>query len=484
MIKLYSQEIERACLAAAIKHPDRLIDVLTIITEDHFIFEAHQTIFSAIKAFILSNQKFDSVLLIDKVKSLGLGYIENVDIADYIKALKNLNSVNEESFLEYYANLHKYYNARDISATGKRLQDFVERNLDKKSSELISGAEKIFGDRINKYQKEDEPVDLFKGLKEEIETRGNTPIEDGVINPYPQFRKYFGNFLPGGLYIFCAPAKNGKSTLLLDISRKVSKPGKVKTLYLDTELTTEEQKNRLASALSGVNEYYIRTGKYRLDKNMTEKVRAIWPKVEQMFEAVDHLYVAGKPIDEILSIIRRWKYKNITHEMKPVVIYDYIKLTGEKISESWKEYQVIGEKADKLKQIAQEIRGPVIGAVQTNADMKVAMSKQITWFCSMCGIFRKKAPEEIQQHGEAYGTHIFTITESRNQGECAMGFNDLIKMPDGSYERFFLNFDLQNFNIEERGSVIDVARTMENGHVDVTQVPDDNDTPPDDGIPF
>jgi replicative DNA helicase len=465
--KLHSQEVERACLSAAIRFPERLIDVLTIIGEDHFNFEAHKLIFHALRGTIQDNQKVDSLLLTDKIKTLGLSNIEGVDIADYIKSLKNLNGINEDAFLEYYTNLHKYYNARELFKVGKRIQKFVEANLDKKSSEMIAGVEKIFGEKINTYQRDNEPVDLFKDLKDDIEAAGNEPKEDGIMNPYKNFREFYGNFLLGALYIFCAPFKNGKSTLLLDIARKVSAPGKIKVLYLDTELSTKAVKYRLASSLSGVNEYYIRTGKYRLDKNMTESVRKIWSTVEEMIGSIDHLYVAGKPIDEIISMVRRWKFKNISKGMTPLVIYDYIKLTGEKVTEFWKEHQVIGEKADKLKQLAQEIGGPIIAAMQTNAQNEISMSKQIAWFCDQCCIFRKKDVDEIQKEGPDFGTHKLKMVASRQQGEKAMGFDDIVKMPDGSYEQFYFNFKFENFTLEEKGTVLDVATALESGRIDI-----------------
>jgi replicative DNA helicase len=389
--------------------------------------------------------------------SIGLSQIDDVNIFDYLKSLKHFNAVNENSIPDYFKSLNKYYNAREVEATGRKISEFVFSNVEKTSQEIISGAEKIFGEKINQYSGESDPQDIFKGLMEEIELLGNEPKEDGIVCPYQNFKRFYGNYLNGGLYVFAAPAKNGKSTLLVDILRKTCFPEKIKGLYLDTELTTQEQRFRLVSSFSQVNEHYIRTGKYRLDKKMLSSVREVWPIVKEMEGSIDHLYVAGKPIDEIVSIIRRWHYKNIHNGIKSIVVYDYIKLTGEKISDSWKEYQVIGQKTDRLKQIAQELQCPVLAAVQTNAENDVAMSKQIKWFCNTLAMFRKKTCEELEFCGNKFGSHIMTITESRNQGQDALGFGDLVKMQDGSYKRFFLNFDLQNFNVEDRGTLLDVV---------------------------
>jgi replicative DNA helicase len=475
---LYSLETEKACLGSAIKYQQELPDILPLIGVDDFYFSAHKTIYSCIKNLASDGKVFDTVLLTSQLQSLGLSNIDGIDIHDYVSSLANLDGVARASFYEHFKTLHKYYNARKLVDSAKEQIKFVEANLDKNSSDLIGGVEKIFASEVNTYQQDNEPIDLCASLKEEIEGRGNTPQEDGIVNPYEQFRRFFGNFLFGALYVFCAPAKNGKSTLLSDLAKKCTKKDEVKCLYLDTELTTIQQKNRLAASLSGVNEYYIRTGKYRLDAEMTRKVRAIWPTVEKMIGCMDHIYVAGKPIDEIVSMVRRWYFKNIRKGMKALIIYDYIKLTGEKVSDSWKEYQVIGEKATKLKDLAQELKSPILAAIQTNQGGNVAMSSQIKWFADLVAIFRKKEPDEIQKDGPQFGTHRMEITESRNQGEDAMGFTDIVKMPSGEYERFRLNFELKNFAVEEKGSLMDVAEFMANHSVKLA------DEVPEEEVPF
>jgi replicative DNA helicase len=461
--ELFSQEIERACISASINYQKRLADILPVVTEDYFYFGPHKIIFSNIKNLALAGKAFDLVILTDKIKSFGLKTIEGLDIGDYLNSVSKLDAVEEESFLEYFKQLTKYYNAREIVSTAEKIEKFVSKNINTTSSELITGAERIFGEKINKYESDNEPKDFFADLEQKIELRGNEPTEDGIENPYPEMRRFFGNYLPGGLYIFAAPAKTGKSTLLQDIQNKISKPNECVTLYLDTELILEEEQNRYVAANAEINEYYIRTGKFRFDKNMTNGVRSLWPKVEQKKGCVYHLYVAGKPIDELLSICRRWYYKHVKKGVKMAIFLDYIKLTGEKISDSWKEYQVIGEKVDKLKQLAQALHLPVIAAVQMNAQQDVAMSNQIKWFCSMLGKLLKKEPNEIATYGDKFGTHKLTITESRNQGVDALGFNDLVKMPDGSFERMFVNLEFNNFNVREKGTLLDIAENMQ-GH--------------------
>lgn len=461
---IYSIEIERSCISAMLNFRDNVIDFIPFVTEDHFYFSPHKIIFSSLKNAILSNTSTDVPVVVEKLSSIGLVKVEDIDILSYIDAIKQLDSISSDSIGQYFQILQKYFNARQIINTAKKINSFVLKNINLSSQELITGTEKIFGEKINTFDSESDPTDLYKELKEEIELLGNEPQVSGIKNPYFDFQRFFGDFLFGGLYVFAAPAKNGKSTLLLDIARKTGKPGAVKVLYLDTELTTREQRMRVVASHSGVNEYYIRNGLFRRDKDMLMKVRNSWKDIQEMEHCIDHLYVAGKPIDEILSIIKRWHYKNIHNGMQSMIIYDYIKLTGEKISDSWKEYQVIGEKTDKLKQVAQLLQCPVIAAVQTNSEHDVAMSKQIQWFSNMVAIFRKKTPDEISVEGTKFGTHKMIVTHSRNQGPDAMGFSDIVKMPTGKYERMSFNFSMENFDVKPQGTLLDVVEFMQNNN--------------------
>lgn len=474
--KLFSVEIERSCLSAMLNYKDEVIDFVPFVSEDHFYFNPHKVIFLTIKNLIMSGANIDIVIVVEKLISIGINKVEDIDILDYIEILQKLDSLNSDSIPEYFKVLQKYFNARQLTSTAARINDFVHKNINKSSQELMTGAEKIFGDKVNEFSSENDPLDLFSGLMEEVENRGNEPKEDGISCPYNNLRRLYGNFLKGGLYVWAAPAKAGKSTLLLDILKKTCNGKTVKGLYLDTELTFEQQRLRLASSLSGVSEYYIRTGKFRKDAEMMKKVRAIWPIVAKLEGSIDHIYIGGKDFQEVVSLIRRWTYKHIHGEQQGVVVFDYLKLSGEKMNDANKEYQIIYDKANKLKELAQELKMPILGAIQTNGDGDIAMSKRVRWIVDMLAIFRRKTNEELQLYGDKFGSHIMCVTESRFQGEDAMGFADLVKFPDGKYHRMFLNFNVNNFNLEECGNATDVVEFL-GSNVNLSEEEDQELTP-------
>jgi hypothetical protein len=157
-------------------------------------------------------------------------------------------------------------------------------------------------------------------------------------------------------------------------------------------------------------------------------------------------------------------------------VYDYVKLTGEKVGQNWAEHQAIGEKIQRLKEIATEVNAPLLTAMQLNRtgenrnrqgsalvddSSAISLSDRLQWYAAFTAIFRRKTLDEIALDGEDFGTHKLIPLKSRFQGKDAMGHQDFLnrRFPDGS-ERFvmnYLNFSINNFNIEEQGSLRNVC---------------------------
>ena len=95
-----------------------------------------------------------------------------------------------------------------------------------------------------------------------------------------------------------------------------------------------------------------------------------------------HDYVANIPIDQVIAKVRRWRANETNPEDKVIIIYDYLKITGEQLSNNNTEWQVLGNKCDALKHLCSEIKGCGVAAVQTNQQGDVAASQRIKWFAS------------------------------------------------------------------------------------------------------
>lgn len=476
-----SVNIERSCLSSIILKPEILTEI-SFVNERDFAFIPHQTLFSLCKSTYEEKKKIDSLILIERAKGLGLSTVDNIPIYDYVEALEEISKINEDNILDYFVELKKYSISRSIFRKAEEVKKYIVSNINDPAPELITETQRIFTNCVTEnIKQEGSAVDLHGNIRNYIEELGNNPKEDGIIPPFPLFYKKYGGLLVGDFTIFAAPYGAGKSTLLnyISINAALDKRNKCKVLILDTELETERVMRRRVASLSGVGEFYLRTGKWRYNADMVKKVRDALDICEACKGKVDHKYVANLNIQDIVSFVRRWAANELDKGVTPLIVYDYLKLTGEKVSESWKEYQVMGQKTDTIKHLLSEVGATGIAAVQTNQAGDVAMAQQIKWFASNLYSFIPKTIDEISEHGEEFGTHKLYTIKTRNQGEEADGFARYITTLDDKGNKQlienFINFNVENFNVKEVGtyeSILkrhsgDMSLTEDNSIVDL-----------------
>ena len=100
------------------------------------------------------------------------------------------------------------------------------------------------------------------------------------------------------------------------------------------------------------------------------------------------------------------------------------------------------------------------GESATDDSSAIALSDRLQWFATFVAIFRRKTLEEIAVDGEQFGTHKLIPLKSRHQGQHAPGHQDLIRRSINGKFRYvqnFLNFNVDNFRVDEQGSLIDIV---------------------------
>lgn len=466
---LVSLNLERHVLSALLKQPQIFPEIDTFLTDADFYNKVHQTVFCVIRNSYLKNEKLDKVLLAQKIKNLNINFFEEVDIFDYIENLF-FSNINEKAGIESCKELIKLRIRREICETADRVKEFVVKNGDKKIDDLIACADQIYNEKVDSYTSEHEPLDLYEGIIELIEERGNNPVEEiGLITPYPEFNAMFGGLRSGnGVYSVISRPKIGKSSYLLQMAEGVVLLNEgCKCLILDTEMKTEVNRFRAAAAITEVPMWFLETGNYRKNVELYERVKANLHKVKKCAGKVYHLRVANRPIEEICAIIRRWYYKYVGRGNKGLVVYDYLKLTGEKLTSHWSEYQAIGDKINKINEIGGDLDIPIWVAMQQNRTAEdgkddsstAAQSDRLQWFCAFNAIFRRKTFNEISDYGSEFGTHLLKPLAERFQGRNSKGHLDLVNIGDKKHPKYvqnFINYNVENFKITELGTLRDI----------------------------
>ena len=467
--------IERQFLSGLIKHPQVVADIDLIVSESYFKTRSHKVIYSVIKKFFAESQEINALSVAKEVSNSGIKLKDNINIYDYLEAMSK-SQITEMGTIEFGKELCKTDLRRTYYNTATKIQKFTEgESSSLKIPEIISECDKLYTETTRHFIDQDEPKKLFEGVKKKIIERSRNPIqENGLLSGYPEFTRIYGGLRGGNIYAIVSRPGQGKTTLITDICKNVCKLNKVKILMLDTEMETEEIQLRSVSSVTQIKHWYVDTGNWRRNPEYAKKMKDGFEEIDEDLP-IYHKFVAGMPIEQVLSIIRRWYFKEVGRGNKCLISYDYIKLTGEKLGSNWGEFQAIGSKVDAFKEISKELDIPILTAMQLNRSGEsqnkkssdvtddstaIVLSDRLLWFASLVILFRRKTNDEYELDGEGFGTHKGITLKSRYQGKDSPGHQDLFQRSDRSgkikWVTNFINFNLENFRVEERGSLKDI----------------------------
>lgn len=477
---IYNINYEKQVIAGLLQHPKIQVEIGSFLSENDFS-KIHRALFNVLNNLILERGTANQVILLERLKALNIS-IPELDIGQYLDALTNI-SITESGAIEVAKDLAKVTIRREFAEAGKNLIEEMKQDSFESAEDIVTTADQIYNRKVNLYNNDQRIINICEELDSLMAAQEDSAIGE-LACPYPSVSKYYGGFLPGNVYCFASRSGQGKSTLLNDIAFKtanISNKG-VKVLYLDTEMQTMEVWPRMLASISGVPEYHIKTKKYKQNAEMTKKVNAAidFFKKDNNFH---HKYVGRMPLRALISLIKRWYLTECGRGQRALIIYDYLKiLEADRNNGQMKEYEMIGDKMNALKECATELNAPLLTAVQINRsgvnsnkqssevqddESVIAQSDRITWFASYIGIFRRKTPDEIQEDGIVRGTHKLITLKTRFQGEYAVGHHDLVKVfapgeKKPKYVTNYINFSVDNFAVTERGCLRDyVNRDIE-----------------------
>jgi replicative DNA helicase len=482
--ELHSLRMEKHVLGGILLHPDIFAEVDNFLSEQDFVNKAHSVIFLCLRDCLNKKDRVDKVILAEKVKSLGIAFRDEINIFEYIESI-SFTQISKEATLEAAKHLVALRIRRDLVHTSDKMKSTVYETIDRPIQEVLNTVDKVYGDKVSSYSVSEQPQNLFDGLDSLIEERGENIKDDpGLLTPYEEFNRLYGGLRPKNIYAIASRPGEGKTTWLNDLAMKTGLINGVEALILDTEMSREEMQFRMMSSVSGVPLHFIETGKWRRSEEYVKKIRSSYPVINKM--KYHHLHVGNKDIDEVCSLTRRWHLSKVGRDNPSVIVYDYIKLTGEKVGQNWAEYQAIGEKVDKIKKLAEELNSPIITAIQLNRSGEntnrnsqnvtddasaISITDRLLWFTSFMAIFRRKTADEISLDTQESGTHKLIPLKTRFQGEFAAGHFDFVHrtFPDGSKKlvRNYLNFNIHNFAVTELGSIKDSIR-RQNAQIDIS----------------
>ena len=294
------------------------------------------------------------------------GVLERVGGRAYLAEL--IQSIPPASNVRHYAELvKKKYTLRRLIAAAEEISDLgfdESRDID----ELLDRAEKQIFD-ISNSANTSKFIALGSTLDEAWERLDRLHKTRDELRGVPTGFRDLDNMLSGfqesDLIILAARPSMGKTALALDIARQAAVNHNVPVGIFSLEMSSGQLVDRMLSADSQVNAWKLRTGKLSIEHDF-EKLRGSMDRL-----AKAPIYIDDQPGNNIL------KMRSVARKLKiekglGMIIVDYLQLmtpTGSS-AKSDNVVQQVTEISRSLKQLARELKVPVLALSQLSRDVE------------------------------------------------------------------------------------------------------------------
>ena len=425
---------ERSLISLCLNNADLFVDVENNeVYSQHFTIPAHRHIFTAMmylysKGIKPSPLSIMEVITDKKAKEEienfgGISYIEDMTLMDIDKS-------NLKIFCE---KVKQTYARKELYDVCEKAKTFMLSDESEKLNpgELVGQIENKITEIANSAINETTVYKMGSDLQARLEERAKRPtLVAGIQVGWTVFDRLTNGGQAGDLIIVCARAKMGKSVILTNWAKRFSIDDGLPVLYIDTEMTIEEQEDRLVSILTQIPVSEIMTGLFAVDTEhgtAKEKIEKIKNAIEQIKSSpYYHVYMPNFSAEKVTALAKQYKAKyNIQ-----ALFMDYIKIPASQGNslQQIKEYQALGFFTSTLKDIAGTLKIPVYSAVQENRNDEkgtekgagnVAGSDRILQLATKLMFLYAKTDEQIARDTTLLGNRHLKIAYQRNgESDC------------------------------------------------------------------
>lgn len=420
---------ERSLLSICLNNPDLLVEVENNeVYSQHFTIPTHRHIFTSMmylysKGIKPSPLSIMEVIADKKVKEEiekfgGISYIEDMTLMD----------IDPSNLKIFCAKIKQTYTRKEIYDICESTKNYMlsDESETLNPSELVGLIENKIVEMASEAVNDTGVYKMGTDLAERLEERASRPtLVAGLEVGWHIFDRVTNGGRPGDLIIVCARAKMGKSVLLTNWAKKFAVDDGLPVLYIDTEMTSEEQEDRLLSIITKIPVHEITSGLFAVDtENGTkeEKIEKIKIGTKLIQDSpYYHIYMPNFTAEKVTALAKQYKAKfNIQ-----ALFMDYIKIpaTQGNSLQSMKEYQALGFFTSTLKDIAGLLKIPVYSAVQENRNdekgtekgaSNVAGSDRILQLATKLMFLYAKTEEQIARDSVLLGNRYLKIAYQRN----------------------------------------------------------------------
>jgi replicative DNA helicase len=360
-------EAEQAVIGAVLLDSDSLIPTSERLMPEDFYRAAHQKIYESMLAISSKNEPLDVITLTSELANRGV--LEEVGGVSYLNDL--LASVPTASNVDYYAKIveEKAVLRRLIrTATGIATDAYSSENtvdvlLDDAEKKILEVSQRK---NVSGFQNiKDVVFQTFGKIEQLYSARGEIT---GIPTGFTELDKMTAGFQPNDLIIVAARPSVGKTAFALNIAQNVATKTGENVAIFSLEMGADQLVMRMLCAEGNINAQRLRTGSLEQED---------WNKLTMAASSLagTGIYIDDTPgirVNEIRSKCRRLAQE---HGLGMILI-DYLQLIQGSGRGGENRQQEVSEISRSLKQLARELKVPLIALSQLSRSVESRQDKR------------------------------------------------------------------------------------------------------------
>lgn len=352
MNSAYSLEAENSVLGSILLDASVFPGVREALTAEDFSNTVNQAIYKAAEGFFNAGKVVDPVSIKSAAEAI-LGGSEDVNLNDYMLQLLEITPT-AANVSEYVKLARDASMRRQLIEIARKIETYVESYSPPR--EVIASAQKAL-QGIESNERSQETISFSDALADFLVLQDE--IQTGVCLFIKTEYKYIdrvlgGGFLNSGFYLLAGRPGMGKTTLGLNIVRKVAKKG-LPVLFVSLEMSKEQITQKLLALETGLSTQEL-VGK--MDAQAVDRV------TEAATQIHDLPLTLNRKTDATVSDIA-----NMARAVKglALICVDYVGLI-EPDDKRAKPYEGVSQVSRDLKRLAMRLNIPILGLAQLNRE--------------------------------------------------------------------------------------------------------------------
>ncbi len=356
-------DAEKALLGSILLNSAILQEIADKLIPDCFYDPRHQIVYQAMIEMWSTNKPVDIITTLDHLRS-GKSSKQTTDSVDKEFLLELISKTSLSRSHEHTSLLIKdKFILRTIIKVGDEIKNeaYIQKDT---SNEILDKAQKQLFE-IAQDNLEKSFVSITEVLKDSFERisqlHDNNVEFRGIPTGFIDLDKVLGGFHPSDLLILAARPSMGKTSMALELVKRIALHQKVGVAFFSLEMSRDQLVDKLISSTSGIPLGKIRSGQLSDDPANNEFMR-LGQSIGQLDQApiwIDDS--GGLNILELRTKARRLKSRyNIGF-----LVIDYLQLmSGKSTNYGGNRVQEVSDISRGLKMLAKELNIPILALSQ------------------------------------------------------------------------------------------------------------------------